>query len=655
MTGWLATLLVPGALWALGRRLAGSGGAAPSLAVHGAAGFLGAAGLLSWRERPFAEQAAAWVLGVVEWGGAFLVRDAGVFVAFGLAGAAWGVALGLQALRPAAPEPEPSPPPPPAPAPLRDPAPGESAAAEGFALELRCPTCGAALAVPVYHRMTRCGFCGSEHVVVGRHGILTLVIPDAVTTEAALTQSVVRSLRDRRYLELYDAKVRPLMHDPAYVRRSEEELDMLAPDPELGLVNAAEAEVEKAADEWAARVAPTVQVKHWRRFLSPYWHRLGTLYQAAFGRDSSGAKRMEFAVTTVEGSLRATSWPVPEMGKLSYLKALRPFLGAPEAATPALPAEITAGEIDSRVQQLSRRTAELTIAPIAMHSTLVPEVVALVYRPWHVATVEVDGKDTALLVDGGSGRVEGDAPALELPGKPAAAPTDDPPVLAPSRCPDCGADLPFAPDSVAFLCRSCFRLVEMRGARLTAVPYLREEPSAGRRHAPFWRFPMRLRTASGALITDLPHLTDGIDGTFDQIGDRPQAAQSFFVPAFRTRVGKTGAQLYRRLWPAVQGRRHELSAERFGPAAPPGAVVEVTMGSAEARAFARVYLAISFSPRDLARAEVKGVRERFLSAELEGDADLAFLTLPEDLLAPFDGILGRPRLMALASLEGQKT
>jgi hypothetical protein len=49
---------------------------------------------------------------------------------------------------------------------------------------------------------------------------------------------------------------------------------------------------------------------------------------------------------------------------------------------------------------------------------------------------------------------------------------------------------------------------------------------------------------------------------------------------------------------------------------------------------------------------VKGVRERFLSAELEGDAELVYLSLPEELLGPLDGLFGRARIMALANLEG---
>lgn len=653
MTGWLTALLVSAGLWLAGRRVAVRGTAAPSLPLHAILGFFGPAGLLSWRRRPFPEQLIAWVVGLVAWAGVFVARDVQMFIAFGLIGAAWGTVLGLDTLKAAPSAPAP---PPVAPAPPQEPpttrGEDEPNGGSGFALGLRCPACGASLAVPVYHRMAHCEFCSSDHVVLKTAGHLNLVIPDTVTDKDLLAQSVVRYLRDRRYLELYDMKVRPLTGSPGLIPDpAGGEPDLLGPDPNLALVNAAEAEVSKAADEWAARIAPRVRVESWQRFLSPYWHRLGTLYQAAFGRDRAGTKRMEFSVAAIEGSVAATSFPLPEMGKLSYLRVLRPLLGSPEAATPALPVDRGPEEIERRAQLLARRSIGLTIMPIAMHSTLVPEVVALVYRPWHVAAIELDGERHALLVDGGSGRVEGQTSARDVPTAPVRPDDGAAPSLAPNRCPDCGAALPFTPDSVAFLCRSCFRLVELRGARWASIPYLREEPAAGHRQVPFWRFPLRVRTAAGALITDIPHLTDGIDGTFDQIGDRPQQAQEFFVPAFRTRVSKAGVQLYRHLWPAIQGWPRELRPERFGPANPPERTVEVTLAAAEARVFARVYLALAFTQRDLARAEVRGVRERFLSAELEGDAQLAFLSLPDELLGQLDGLFGRARITALAGLE----
>jgi hypothetical protein len=82
-------------------------------------------------------------------------------------------------------------------------------------------------------------------------------------------------------------------------------------------------------------------------------------------------------------------------------------------------------------------------------------------------------------------------------------------------------------------------------------------------------------------------------------------------------------------------------------------VVDITLPAPEARIFARVYLALAFTQRDLARAQVKMVRERFLAGQLEGDPTLTYLSLPEELVAPFASVFGRARLAALEQLEGR--
>jgi len=650
MTAWLATLLLPTALWAVGHGLAAGKAPLPAFWLFPVLGFVSPSGLLRWNARPFAEQALAWVLSVVAWAGIFLVHDVQLFIAFGLLAAAWGFALGLKRLRPPATGPAPAAQAPP----TRRSAPGgNDKPASGFALELGCPTCGAQLAVPVYHRMTRCEFCGSEHVVTGRGETLTVVVPDAAAGEEELKAAVLRHLRHLHYLKLYDQRVRPLVAESGLASEgSGLESASLLPPPTSPLLNAMDAEVDRAAGAYAERIAPRLTVASRRRFLAPYWHRLGTLYQAAFGRDAQGLKRMEFAVTTIEGSVRATAAPLPEMGKLSYLRALKPLRGSPEAEAPALAVECGPEEIDRRVQQLSRRSAGLAVAPLAIHSTLVPEVVALVYRPWHLAEMELDGDRFTVLVDGGAGAVEGEPPFLDLGSAAPAGLAGASPTLNPSRCPECGGDLAFAPDSVAHLCTNCSRIVAMKGGRWATVPYLHEEPEKDHWLVPFWRFSLHLRTLTGEVITDLPHLTDGVDGTYDQIGERPQVSQGFFVPAFRTRVDRAGLKLYRRLWPLVQGRPRSLQRKRFSPVHPPERVVDVTLPAAEATVFARVYLALAFTQRDLARARAKGVRERFLSAQLEGEPELAFLSLPADVVGPFEPVFGRPRLTALEGLQG---
>jgi hypothetical protein len=155
------------------------------------------------------------------------------------------------------------------------------------------------------------------------------------------------------------------------------------------------------------------------------------------------------------------------------------------------------------------------------------------------------------------------------------------------------------------------------------------------------------------VIVDIDRLADGIDGTLDRTGDRPERPGHLFVPAFRASANRAGVRLYRRLWWAVQVPPRELRDDRFSPADPPPAeVVPITLPAEEARVFARVYLALAFGTRDLTRAQVARVREQFLAGELEGEPGLAYLTVPPGLLGPFRSVLGRARPRAVSRLEG---
>ncbi|MGZ6081719.1 MAG: hypothetical protein ACXWK4_12955, partial [Myxococcaceae bacterium] len=100
MTAWVATLLLPTAMWAVGHGLAVRNTPLPAFWLFPVVGFFTPSGLLRWCARPFAEQAVAWVLSVVAWAGIFLVHDVRLFVVFGLLAGAWGFALGLTRLRP---------------------------------------------------------------------------------------------------------------------------------------------------------------------------------------------------------------------------------------------------------------------------------------------------------------------------------------------------------------------------------------------------------------------------------------------------------------------------------------------------------------------------------------------------------------------------
>lgn len=657
MIGWIVALLMPTAGWLAGHWLARTRPGRASLTQHAVAGALLPAGLQAWQERTFLEQLAGWGLAFFGWAAGVVGGDPEFLAATWLGGAAWGLVLGgatigrqqwheaSRTIPVASGQP-------PTQAPSR---PRPALGAEGeedlaFRLNLRCPTCGAEVSTTVYHHMTRCEFCASEHVVLGQDTTIRAVIPDAVTDRAALKSSIVKHLRRLHFQKLYERRVRPLQQQ-VRVDGDGREISFLSDVATPPMVAAMERQVEREADAYAGRIESRLSITDWQRFLAPYWHRFGTLYQVAFGRDDAGSKRMEFVVATLESSAPASSAPLPEMGKLSYLRALRPLAGSPESALPALPVARGHEELDRTALEPTRRRTDLSIMPIAARGTFVPETLALIYRPWHQAVAELDGTRLHFLVDGGGADVA-EVGAIDIGGEEAIDGVDAGALrLTPSRCPECGADLPFARDTVVHLCRNCFRALEIAGDRWRQVSYLREEPRDGFWLAPFWCFPVRLRATTGELSTELAHLTDGIDGTFDQIGDRPQGTEHFFVPGFRARVSKVGVRFYRRIWPLLRQRR-TLHRERFSPAAQPDQMVATTLPAVEAREFARVYLALAFSARDLARADIHRVRAAFLDAELEGEPFLAFLNLPSEVVEPYRNLFGRMQPQAVRTLSG---
>ena len=647
-----ATLAIPTAALAAGRLWMARRAQAASPALAAFFGALAPPAAVAGLRRSFVEQMIAWVVGVIGWGGLLIGHDPYVLAASMLAGGVWA---GLLAL------PFDGTPPPTGldravPAPAFSPPPPDEPVEEDVCLDLPCPSCGAAVSFPVYHGMARCRFCGSSHLVRRERATLVTVIPNQVNNEGDVITAVTAHLRHLRYLELYDRRVRPLVQRHATQQEAEARL-AVAPQFDavsLAAINAAEAAVNRAADAFAARLAPRLKLLSWQPFLAPYWHRSGTLYQVAFGRQEDGSKRMEIAITHVEGSQPGSALPLPEMGKLSYLKSLRPLRGAPEAGLPALPVEGGRDELATRLETMHDRRASFPFRTIAVRGAFVPLVDALVWRPWHAARVAVRDQPQEFLIDGAAARVAGSSlpplPPLREPPPPA----DEEQIrLAPSRCPVCGADLTYVPEAAAHLCGNCYRLLDAAGRRLQPRSYVHEPPAPGHASLPFWRFPLALRTAEGAVIRDLAHLGDQLDGVLDQVGDRPQQQSYLFVPAFRLRLTRAAVRFYRRLWPLLHGARRALRTAPFDHTSRPAELWPITLPAAEARVFGAMYAALSFTSRDLARAEIRGIRARFLEATLEGEPEPAFVSLPAELVSPFRGLLRAPEAPAVARLAGR--
>jgi hypothetical protein len=526
-----------------------------------------------------------------------------------------------------------------------------------YCVEVRCTECGAAVPVPVLHHMAHCAFCGSDHLVVGHEETLFVTLPERVYDDNVLREAILDHYRYQHYLKHYQRMVAPLARNAteaapngALVNRTEFD----------AAIDGAEAAVSRKADAYRSKLAQNVHVGHTMHFLSPYRHGMGTLYQATFGRSPRDhEKLLRFDVGMIEASVPATSTvELPPMGKLSYLRALRPAVDlAPELKT--LPIDGRDEDLEQGFGDLDRKRLARNIQSIKLGSRFTREVTAIVWRPWWIAEVRGPGIDETILLDGATGSVVGPAPTIETsalvelpldarkPGRGLR--------FVPMECSTCGHEFSFDPDAVLHFCHNCHRVCGVVEGRKENIPYghIPLPDEAGWDLVPFWRFPLRLRTGDGELLTDLMRLKDGIDGTLDQIGDdAPNRQHVFYVPAIRCINPRLMANAFNRLFLYAIRNRPPKELKRF-PADLRPQPWTVSLAEPEARDLAPLYLANAFSRRDIARVDIHQVSSWLFDAQQETPGHLMYLSVPQVVTEPFRRYVGRFRDDAVHYVTGR--
>jgi hypothetical protein len=191
--------------------------------------------------------------------------------------------------------------------------------------------------------------------------------------------------------------------------------------------------------------------------------------------------------------------------------------------------------------------------------------------------------------------------------------------------------------------------------RKVDVPYghIPLPDEAGWDLVPFWRFPLCLRTGDGELLTDLMRLKDGIDGTFDQIGDdAPNRQHVFYVPAIRCINPRLMASAFNRLFLYAIRNRPPKELKRFPTDLRPQPWT-VSLAEPEARDLAPLYLANVFSRRDIARVNIHQVASWLFEACQDKTGHLMYLSVPQVVTEPFRRYVGRFRDDAVHYVTGR--
>jgi hypothetical protein len=505
--------------------------------------------------------------------------------------------------------------------------------------------------------MAHCSFCGSDHLVVGHEETLYVTLPERVENENVVREALLDHYRYQHYLKIYQRTVAPLARQATDVSPTGTLIDRNDFDAAAA---AAEAAASRKADAYRSKLDNELWVGRTLHFLTPYRHGMGTLYQAAFGRrPRDHEKVLRFAVGTVEAAVSATAEiELPAMGKLSYLRALRPAVNCADGIK-TLALGGSDDDLENSFGHLDRKQLVRDIQVIRLGSRFTREVTAVVWRPWWIAEVRGPGIDETVLLDGATRSVVGPAPAIpedrfqELPDaarNPGAGLR-----FVSMECPTCGHDFLFDPDAVLHFCHNCHRVCEVADGRKRDVRYAHVPPpdEAGWDLVPFWRFPLRLRTGDGLLVTDLMRLKDGIDGTFDQIGEEAAERQHvFYVPAIRCINPRLMADAFNRLFLYAIRYRPPKEMKRF-PLDERPRPWTVSLEESEARNLAPLYLANAFSRRDIARVNVHQVASWLFEAHQEAIGHLMYVPVPQAVTEPFRRYVGRFRDDAVHYVTGR--
>ncbi len=531
--------------------------------------------------------------------------------------------------------------------------PGDEA---GYPVAIRCTECGAEVELPVLHRMAHCAFCGSDHLVTGHDELLQLALPERVPDPAALREALLDHFRYARYVELYQRTVAPLERQAEAAGTAEG-----LPSPELAAAAAAaERAVTRQADAYRRLLGSRLEVRSPQRFFTPYFHGMGVLFQAAFGREpTTEEKVLRFVTGAREATAVATDRvALPRMARLSWLRALRPAATLPGEAR-CLPVSRPESTLDEAFGDPNRIHLLRDLRTIRVAGRLRPDVRAVVWRPWWVCEVRGAGHDERLLVDAASGSVAGPAPPLDLETleplpEVARAPGRSLRFVA-MECPTCGFEFRFTPDAVLHFCSNCHRVFAVDGEAKREVVYAHDPQGVGPDTdlVPFWAFRLELRTGEGDVVTDLLHLKDGIDGSLDQLGeDHEPARHAILAPAVRCRSARLTGRALESLFAYVLRRPPRPAGGRFPLDVRPEPW-PVGLDQDDARQIAPLLLASVFSQRDLAKVSVHQVSARLFEARLEGSARLVYAGVPRVVGEPYRAYVGLPTAAAVARATGR--
>ncbi|UCG14122.1 MAG: hypothetical protein JSU72_06550 [Deltaproteobacteria bacterium] len=368
-------------------------------------------------------------------------------------------------------------------------------------IRVDCPQCGGLITFDEKLEMVRCTYCGSTNQITGKSGLLRFMFTPR-WTKGECRQRLMSLLRGKKASSLKEKRTR-LVYAPYW-------------------------RIKGMVFHWVLgkRQSPSNNV--WTRS----WYDAKELKTKAFDFSFPAYTRPDFGLNTL--GVRAAALPLQifHQNRLGGEELVLPTQVSPEEAARHSSGFLTFGLSDRNLK------------PDFVDTQLVGETYAVIYFPFWLVEVGTGKRTGLLIIDGVANRIkrtlwdQSISSFIDKDNHTARATDFGTLHLIPCRCPVCGWDLPFAPESKFHVCPTCCRAWGENNGNYKEIEYqlaaVQRECEHSICYMPFWDLETQIHTPEGVLRskTDLCRLVPSLQVQGNQGGTNPETIH-FLIPAFR--------------------------------------------------------------------------------------------------------------------------
>ena len=424
-----------------------------------------------------------------------------------------------------------------------------------LAIVLACPKCGAPFEADDTVVSVACGHCSS---------LLILSAPGR--DEIYVADDVARGPEDIRQIVIT-------------YRVQAERAEIVARHAIDGEGNPpSESHIQSRLAAFAESLQASVRVVDAHRIEVPYWHLTGKLVQAVVGREGDGPKIVRLRAYEVEHTVPGYDTAKADLrdrGLRLSRAHVRPLIAKDLAGKgPFLPWVPVSPQSYREIDKWKGRDLEPGLQAVTRQAEHITARRLLVYRPYWLARVQLDGPMKWVLIDGCFQGIAGYPDEHEAQALLQQAIRD--PLrstgesyrrvtIAASRCPDCGFESGFERAAHVVVCPNCHLALEPRPEGIRVFPYSCARIGDVRLdgdYVPFWRYEFRLEMAGAAPITRLEDYARAIFPQALPAGFAPCGAH-LWVPALRLLGTEFGDESFQGLVEWIHGAKLDVDDNKI--------------------------------------------------------------------------------------------